>query len=80
MGLVSLFLAWNGLAHTADIGRELPYVISGGFAGVTMIGTALSLASIQVRRRAEAVDRLGFSQLLETAAALLDAARADQGA
>ena len=76
VGLVSLSLAWQGVAHTADIARELPYVISGGFAGVTMIGTCLALASIQARRRCEAMDRESFSRLLSTAAALLEVARA----
>lgn len=76
VGLVTLGLAWNGVAHTSDVGKELPYLVSGGLAAVVMLGTCLGLASIQARRRSEALDRQSFARMLNAAARTLQAAEA----
>jgi hypothetical protein len=42
-GLVLIFLGWNGAAETDRVASQMPYIISGGLAGVALcvIGAAL---------------------------------------
>jgi hypothetical protein len=37
-GAVVLFAGWWGISGTTEVGRQLPYVISGGLAGVFLLG------------------------------------------
>jgi hypothetical protein len=50
-GFLLIVLGWNGAANLDYVQGQLPYVISGGLAGVGLIGGGLALAIIQELRR-----------------------------
>ena len=50
-GFLLLVLGWNGAANLDYVQGQLPYVISGGLAGVGLIAGGLTLAVIQELRR-----------------------------
>lgn len=51
VGFVFLFLGWNGAAGIDFVSGQVPYLISGGFVGLGLVGAGLSLAVIQAHRR-----------------------------
>jgi hypothetical protein len=53
-GFVALFLAWNGAAGVDYIEGQLPYLISGGLAGMGLIGAGLTVVNVQARRQDQA--------------------------
>lgn len=63
MGFLLLVLGWNGAANLDYVQGQVPYVISGGLAGIGLIGAGLVMALIQESRRntsmlAEKLDEL----------------------
>jgi hypothetical protein len=50
VGFVALFLAWNGAAGKDFVQGQLPYLISGGLVGVSLIGCGLTVINVQARR------------------------------
>ncbi|MBW3658108.1 MAG: hypothetical protein KY457_05680 [Actinobacteria bacterium] len=50
-GFLLIVLGWNGAANLDYVQGQLPYVISGGLAGVSLIAGGLALAVIQELRR-----------------------------
>ncbi len=63
LGFFVIFLGWNGAAEKDYVEGQLPYVISGGLAGLGLIGAGLALAVTEARRRDTAkltgrIDRL----------------------
>lgn len=65
VGLVAIFLAWNGAAGKDFVEGQLPYLISGGLGGLVAVGGGFTTILVQTRRRdnAELVDRL--DQMME---------------
>ncbi len=53
-GFIALFLAWNGAAGVDYVEGQLPYVISGGLAGIGLIGAGLTVVNVQARRQDQA--------------------------
>lgn len=43
LGLVVLFLGWNGMSNALYPAEQLPYVISGGILGLFLLGAAATL-------------------------------------
>lgn len=70
-GFVSIGLAWRGAARLASVAGQLPFILSGGLAGLGLIGCGLALVDVQLRRRAEAADRADFDRVLAAGADLL---------
>jgi hypothetical protein len=56
-GFAAMVLGWRGVAARTDVAEQVPYLVSGAFAGVGLLGLALGLLVIQARRRAEALRR-----------------------
>lgn len=50
-GFLLLVLGWNGAANLDYVQGQVPYVISGGLAGLGLIGGGLVMALIQESRR-----------------------------
>jgi hypothetical protein len=71
-GFVALGLAWRGLAATLDVWVQLPFVVSGGFGGVALTGTALALLDIHLSRRSAAAERVALEELLAALSALTE--------
>jgi hypothetical protein len=65
-GFIFMFLAWDGAADKDFIEGQLPYVISGGMIGLSLVGAGLTVVNVQARRadQAELLNRL--EALLET--------------
>lgn len=57
-GFVALGLGWRGVAATLDPQVQVSFLVSGGVAGVVLVGLACGLAVIQADRFVDAlVDR-----------------------
>lgn len=65
LGFLVIFLGWNGAAEKGSEDQQIPYIISGGFAGLGLVLTGLAVALAEARRRDTA--RLGakIDRLLE---------------
>lgn len=74
-GFVMLGLAWSHVQRTSTVRAQLPYVVSGGLAGLGLVGFAVAVLAIQWRRRAEAERRTAFGELEDEALRLVRAAR-----
>jgi hypothetical protein len=51
LGFLLIVLGWNGAASLDRVPGQMPYVISGGVAGMGLILTGLVLALVQENRR-----------------------------
>lgn len=51
VGVVALFLAWNGAAGVDHVEGQIPYLISGGLIGLGLIGAGLTVVNVQARRQ-----------------------------
>lgn len=63
VGFAIIFFGWNGAAEKDFVSGQMPYVISGGIAGLAVVFVGLTLASVEARRRDNAklvakIDRL----------------------
>lgn len=74
-GLAGIIIGWRGAAASLVVSVQLPYIVSGVIGGVALLGFALGLLIIQVRRRREALERAEFDRVVRAAADLLAAAR-----
>lgn len=74
-GIVALALAWRGAAATSAVAEQMPYVVSGGFGGVGLVGFAGGMLVIQTRRWAEARRRAQFYRVVNAAEDLVTTAR-----
>jgi hypothetical protein len=75
-GFVALFLAWNGAAGVDYVEGQLPYVISGGLAGIGLIAAGLTVVNVQARRQDQAQLIARLEQLIEHIEARDEAAAA----
>ena len=76
VGLVSIAVAWRGLAASLSVSVQIPYAVSGVMGGVALLGFALGLLSVQASRRAAAVERADMDRLVNASAELLADVRA----
>lgn len=79
---VAFFLAWRGVAATLAVPLQLPYFVSGGIAGMTLLVVGVALLLAQSRRRRHMRECRRLEQVLVEANELLDvvAARAERRA
>jgi hypothetical protein len=74
-GFVMLGLAWRGAARTIYVPLQSPWLISGGVAGLALIGMALGAWSIHEGRRRDAEHRAVMEDLVREAAELAEDVR-----
>ena len=74
-GFVMLGLAWRGAARTIYVPLQMPWVLSGGFAGIGLLGLAYGALSIDLGRRQDAIHRAEVEELVRTAATLAEELR-----
>lgn len=74
-GFVMLALAWRGAARTIYVPLQMPWVVSGGLAGLGLVGLAYGALSIHLGRRQDAVHRAQVEDLVRTAATLAEELR-----
>jgi hypothetical protein len=79
-GFVMLTLAWRGGARTPYVPLQLPWFVSGGLAGLGLLGMALGAWSIHVGRRDDAEHRAAVEGLVHDAAELAEDLRSGRRA
>ena len=75
VGFAMLGLAWRGAARTVYVPFQIPWVVSGGIAGLGLIGMALGALSIHLGRRQDAVHRNAVEGLVREAIELTERMR-----
>lgn len=50
MGLLSILLAWNGASGEPYVAAQMPYLVSGGLLGVSLVGIGCSVMVMQAAR------------------------------
>jgi hypothetical protein len=68
-GLVAL--AWRGAAATLFVVLQLPWVVSGGLAGIAVVGLALGFLTTHLERTESAAERAALAELQRDALRLL---------
>jgi hypothetical protein len=75
-GFVGIALGWRGVAATLYVVLQLPWLVSGAFAGVALLGAALALLMTHLERTEAAAERAALAELQRDALRLLSAASA----
>lgn len=71
-GFVMFALSWRGGARTPYVSLQLPWLVSGGMAGLALLGMALGAGSIHLGRRDDAAHRAQVDDLVREAAVLAE--------
>jgi hypothetical protein len=50
LGLLAILFAWNGAAGEPYVAAQIPYLVSGGLIGVSLVGVGCTLMIIQAAR------------------------------
>jgi len=74
IGFVLVLLGWRGAADTLLVTLQLPWVLSGSFAGVAVIGGGLALLTTHFERADAAVERAQLAELQRESLRLLSMA------
>ena len=69
-GFVAIWFGWRGVARTIHVALQVPGLLSGGVAGVALIGLGSALVNVQVGRRDAAEERRRTDRVLDEVAAL----------
>ncbi|MFA9445573.1 hypothetical protein [Egicoccus sp. AB-alg6-2] len=69
VGFLLIALGWNGAASLDYVQGQVPFLISGGIAGLGLIGLGLMLAIVQEMRRTNAETSARLDMLTELVAA-----------
>ncbi len=67
-------LAWRGAAATLFVVLQMPWLVSGGFAGMAVIGLALATLTTHLDRTEAAAERAALAELQRDALRLLSKA------
>jgi hypothetical protein len=51
LGFGTIFFSWIKVAATLDVGRQMPYVVSGAMTGIGLIVVGIAVADMAVRRQ-----------------------------
>lgn len=66
-GFATIGLTWSAVAARLQVALQLPYLISGSFAALGLIGVGLTVINVQVARRLNVLRRRQLDQLLDSA-------------
>ncbi len=73
-GFLLLVLGWHGVSATLFVVLQLPWAISGSFAGVAVIGAGLGLLITHLNRAEAASERAQLAELQREVLRALSAA------
>lgn len=79
VGFVLILLGWRGAADTLLVALQVPWVLSGAFAGVAVIGGGLALITTHFERAEAAVERAQLAELQRESLRLLSVVSARAG-
>jgi hypothetical protein len=71
VGFLLLVLGWHGASATLYVALQLPWVISGSFTGIAVIGAGLALLTTHLSRAEAAAERAQLAELQREALRLL---------
>jgi hypothetical protein len=71
LGFGLIFFSWIKVAATLDVGRQIPYVVSGAMSGLALIVIGIAVVDMAVRRQ----DRLERRQQLALMRTILEELR-----
>jgi hypothetical protein len=74
IGFLLIVLAWNGAASLDFVQGQIPFLISGGLAGIGLIGVGLTLALVMEIRRSSVAMTAKLDQVSELLAGAATAA------
>jgi hypothetical protein len=74
-GFVAIGIGWKVAARTLIVPFQVPALVSGGMGGLALILLGAGLATIQSSRRLAAQERAETEDVLDEAAALMDAVK-----
>jgi hypothetical protein len=75
VGFVMFGLAWRGVARTIYVPLQMPWLLSGGFMALALIGLSLGAWSIHLSRRDNATHRAAFEDFVHETAELAEGLR-----
>ena len=64
-GFLLIVLGWNGAANLDFVQGQIPFVISGGIAGLGLLGGGIGLTLVLEIRRSNAVLEAKFDELIQ---------------
>ena len=73
LGFVLIAIAWGAVAGETNVALQMPYLVSGGIAGLALVMVGLTIVSVAARRR-DALLREQQTRLLADALRELGAA------
>lgn len=76
LGLLAILFAWNGAAGEPYVAAQIPYLVSGGLIGVSLVGVGCTMMIIQAAR----VDRARMEAKYDALMAALERGAAVGGA
>lgn len=76
VGFVMFGLAWRGTARTVYVPLQMPWLVSGAFMALALLGFALGAWSIHLSRRDNAAHRAAFEDFVRETAELAEGLRA----
>jgi len=65
-GFALIALAWNGAAGIGYLQGQFPYLLSGGVAGLGLIGAGAGLLFVQVQRELDAEEARQYEHVVDT--------------
>jgi hypothetical protein len=74
-GFAMAFFGWRGAARTLYVPLQIPWLLSGGVAGLAVVGTAVAAWSIHLGRRWDAAHRATVEDLVHDVATFVDEVR-----
>jgi hypothetical protein len=77
-GFLAFFLAWRGAAATLAVPLQIPYLVSGGVGGLTLLIAGASILLTLSRRRQSAREFRELGEVLSEAHSALDALTLEQ--
>jgi hypothetical protein len=72
-GFVAIGIGWKVAARTLFVPSQVPALVSGGLAGLALVLIGAAFATVQAERRLAAIERAETEDLLDEAAALVEA-------
>lgn len=75
VAFVMMGLAWRGGARTTYVPLQIPWFVSGGIAGLALLGMSLGAWSIHLGRRQDAAHRAATDDLVREAVELAEGLR-----
>lgn len=76
VGLALLGQGYRGVAATLVVPFQVPFIVSGSFAGIALIGTGLALLIVHLDRTESALERQRVAEVQRGVLALLSVAPA----